>query len=156
MEPNILQGAFATSSLWLGVLLAGAVVLPFLLARLLWRQRRLAPHELQERVDAGLDVLVLDVRNEGEFARCHIADALNVPMPRLRAKLGAADGIGADAKERAVVLVCEDETLSRRAAEKLRRAGFTRVHVLDGGMRGWRADRLPVKPATAMPASRAA
>ena len=136
------------------LLLAGIAVFALFSRKLLRRSRRLTPPEVQERLDAGLGLLVLDVRSREVFARCHIEGAVNVPASGLRRVLSRrADGLPV-AADHAVVVVAESTARAERAADGLRRAGFTRVHVLEGGMRGWQADRLPLADGGGLAAAR--
>ena len=86
------------------------------------------------------DLRVIDVRTPGEFAAGHIAGSYNVPLPELesrRAELHQADS-------GPVVLICKSGRRARAGQAGLRKAGMVEVHVLEGGMDGWRADALPV------------
>lgn len=132
-----------------GVLLAllmfgGALLLATLARAALRRGQRLTPPEVQERLDAGLQMVVLDTRPPELFANGHIATALNVPLPELRGALHGASSILPAEREQLVVVVAETGTCSRRCVDRLRRAGYTRVCVVEGGMQGWCADRLPL------------
>ena len=99
---------------------------------------------MQERIDANMGLLVLDVRGRECFARAHIAGSVNVPANGLRVALSSGGGALPVGSDLPVVVVAGSTAGAERAADRLRRAGFTRVHVLDGGMRGWCADRLPL------------
>ena len=123
-----------------------AALLAFgLVARvLLLRERRLAPPEVQERIDAGLELLVIDVRPRAAFARGHIAGAVNVPLTGLRGALRRRGDALPQQSDHVVVVVADTMRHAERGAERLRRAGFNRVYVVEGGMRGWCADRLPL------------
>ncbi|HET9799984.1 MAG TPA: rhodanese-like domain-containing protein [Gemmatimonadaceae bacterium] len=84
---------------------------------------------------------LLDVRTPAEFETEHIAGAYNVPLdtlaehgPEIRAHVTDP-----------VVLVCRSGQRARRAEEALGAAGMTSLHVLDGGMTAWTAERRPVR-----------
>ena len=82
-------------------------------------------------------VLVLDVRQPGEWRRGHIRGSVNVPLSQLKAKLAKLP------RDRTIVAVCASGHRSAFAARTLRRAGFE-VENLKGGMRGWSRAALPV------------
>jgi rhodanese-related sulfurtransferase len=82
-------------------------------------------------------VLVLDVRQPGEWRRGHIRNAVNVPLAQLKAKLETLP------RDRTIVAVCASGHRSAVAARTLRRAGFE-VENLRGGMHGWSRAALPV------------
>jgi rhodanese-related sulfurtransferase len=84
---------------------------------------------------------LLDVRTPAEFETEHIAGAYNVPLDTL-AEHGAE--IRAHVTD-PVVLVCRSGQRARRAEEALGAAGMTNLHVLDGGMTAWAAERRPVR-----------
>ncbi len=122
-------------------LLAAVVFLPRLVARL-----RLGPtldvDALRARLEAGEDLLVLDVRTPEEFEGelGHIPGAVNVPLDRLA---GALEGLS-ERLERPVAVVCRTDRRSAKAAGLLARAGFRDVHVVRGGMEAWRRAGHPV------------
>jgi rhodanese-related sulfurtransferase len=101
----------------------------------------LTPHELASLVgDLAGGVRLLDVRTAGEFGTAHIRGAYNVPLDSLAEH---ADEIHANVDE-PVVVICQSGQRARKAEAALAAAGMVNLHVLDGGMAGWRAAGLPV------------
>ncbi|MBM7458194.1 rhodanese-like domain-containing protein [Rhodococcus coprophilus] len=100
----------------------------------------LDPIALQELVDAGKNVRVIDVRTPGEFETVHIPGAYNVPLDLLREH---RDEFLAHLDED-IVLVCRSGQRASQAEETLRIAGLCNVHILEGGMTAWDAQGLPV------------
>ena len=100
----------------------------------------LDPIALQELVDAGKNVRVIDVRTPGEFESVHIPGAYNVPLDLLREH---RDEFLTHLDED-VVLVCRSGQRATQAEETLRAAGLCNVHILEGGMTAWDAQGLPV------------
>lgn len=139
------RGFALDQSLLLPVLLLALVFALALLSRLvLRRERRLAPPEVQERIDSGMGLLVLDVRPRSTFAKGHIEGAVNVPLSGLRAALSRrGDALPVGGSDM-VVVVADVTRRAERAADRLRRAGFERVYVMEGGMHSWQQDRLPL------------
>ena len=132
-------------------LLAGVAFLPRLIARL--RERPvLGVEELRRRLDAGEDLLVMDVRTAEDFAgeQGHIAVATNLPLEDLADRL---DELGTD-PQRPVAVVCRTDRRSARAAALLTRRGFTDVHVVRGGMTAWLERGWPVEYEPEQPPSR--
>ena len=82
--------------------------------------------------------LIVDVRNEDEWARGHIADAVLVPLPVLHTRLDAIP------RDRPVILHCQRGSRSAVAAATLDAFGFDDVHELSGGMSAWEAAGHPV------------
>lgn len=86
------------------------------------------------------DVLVLDVREDDEWAAGHINGALHIPLMELPARLGEFT-----AREPAQTLVvCKAGGRSARATAYLAQQGWDVVNLIDG-MMGWeRAGRKMV------------
>ena len=85
--------------------------------------------------DAGM---LLDVRSPQEFELWHIPGALNIPLGKLRARLGEL------AKEKSIFVYCKVGFRSYLAYRLLRQHGFT-VATLSGGtntFRAWHKDRV--------------
>jgi rhodanese-related sulfurtransferase len=90
--------------------------------------------ELQRRLTAGDQVLLLDVRQPDEFASPpeHLPGALNVPLAEL------ADRTPDLARRKQpIVVVCKTDRRSARAATELLAAGLRDLAVLRGGAHGW-------------------
>lgn len=104
---------------------------------------RLAPGELSAQIHSARPPLVLDLRSPEDFLGedGHIDGASLFPFEQLEESLAELRGLEA----RTFVLVCEDERLSRRAAQMLLDAGFAPPKVLAGGMKAWSAEGLPVR-----------
>lgn len=123
-------------------LLALVAFLPRLIGRL--RQKpMLSIPELKQRLDAGEDLLVLDVRSAADFAgeQGHVAGAVNIPLEVLPERLA---GLG-EYEERPIILVCRTDRCSTQAAQLLARQGFADVHVAKGGMTAWKASGFHVE-----------
>lgn len=100
--------------------------------------REFEPAEVQAELEAGR-CLLIDVRNPGEHAREHIADALLCPLPQLDASALPK------AKGRAIILHCQSGMRSRTAFQRLRQAGLKPAGHLKGGIMAWKAAGLPVE-----------
>jgi ArsR family transcriptional regulator len=98
-----------------------------------------AREELLSRIEAGL-VTVLDVRPEDEFARGHVAGALNIPLDELERRLSELP-VG-----REIVAYCRGPycVFAFEAVAALRARGF-HVRRLEDGYPEWKAAGLPVK-----------
>jgi len=86
------------------------------------------------------NALVVDLRPQADFEKGHIPGSRNVQMSQFdpeNKQLAAA-------KSLPVVLVCKAGQTSSGAAARLRKAGFERVYVLDGGIGAWQQADLPL------------
>jgi len=98
--------------------------------------------ELQQRLDAGSELLLLDVRTReectGELG--YLPQATIIPVEQLPERL---DEI-AEWSEKPVAILCRTDVRSGKAARVLLANGFADVHVVTGGMLAWNKAGLPV------------
>lgn len=84
--------------------------------------------------------LVLDVRENTEFASGHIVDAKHIPLAKLAERLNELDKY----KDKPILVNCQRGMRSAKACEILRKAEFKQVNNLQGGLEAWQAAKLPV------------
>jgi uncharacterized membrane protein YdjX (TVP38/TMEM64 family)/rhodanese-related sulfurtransferase len=122
-------------------LLAAVALLPRLVRKLRARPK-LEVLDLKRQLDAGEDVLLLDVRTASEFTGewGHVRDARSLPLEELPQRMDELDGH----KQRPIRLICRTDRRSAQAARLLADAGFTDAQVIRGGMTAWRANGWPV------------
>ena len=85
-------------------------------------------------------VLVFDVREPSEHATGVAKGARLLPLSQLSQR---AKEIPADASQ-PVLLICNTQNRSRKAADSLRQAGWTNVRYVEGGMSEWVRRGWPV------------
>ena len=107
------------------------------------------PDELARRVDGERGPVILDVRNNSEYASEHIPDSLHIPYGDLAGRLGELP------RQRAIATICRGGKRSGLAASILQRAGFEVVHV-GRGVGAWRDGGHPVQSGAAEAAPSAA
>ena len=122
-------------------LLALVAFLPRIIGRLRQKPMLNIP-QLKQRLDAGEDMLLLDVRSAEDFVgeQGHIAQARNISLEDLPDRLVEI----ADYEERPIILVCRTDRRSAKAAQLLTREGFADVHVAKGGMTDWNQNGYPL------------
>ena len=101
--------------------------------------KALRPGELTALVNRD-NALVVDLRPSADFDKGHIPGSKNVQMSQFdpeNKQLAAARSLP-------VVLVCRSGQTAGTAASRLRKAGFERVHILDGGITAWQQADLPL------------
>jgi len=115
-------------------LLAIVGFLPSLISRLR-RGPMMEVFSLKEMLDTKQDILVLDVREPGEFIGelSHISGAINIPLGELATRLNELS----DHQERAIAIICHTDRRSAKAAQFLSKHGYADVHVVSGGMTSW-------------------
>ena len=115
-------------------LLAVVAFLPSLIGKLR-RGAMIDIADLKQRLDAGADVLVLDVRTAQDFVgeQGHIATVTHIPLEELAARLEDIS----EYQERPVIIVCRTDRKSAKAARILAQNGFADVHIARMGMTAW-------------------
>ena len=104
------------------------------------RVRETSIDDIKARLDRGDRFLLIDVREESEYAKDHLPNAIH---------LGRGI-IERDIEERApelntpLVLYCGGGYRSALAADNLQKMGYTNVLSMDGGIRGWRERHFPL------------
>ncbi len=97
--------------------------------------------DLAKRINRNDDFLLVDVRQPDELTSSlgHIRGSVNVPMLSLNTRMPKV----ASNKHREIVLICRSDHRARFAADLLKRAGYTNLKVLEGGMISWNKLGLP-------------
>lgn len=104
------------------------------------RVRETTVDDIKARLDRGDKFLLVDVREESEFAKDHLPGAIHLGkgvierdiethVPEFNAPL---------------VLYCGGGYRSALAADNLQKMGYTNVISMDGGVRGWREKGYPL------------
>ena len=75
--------------------------------------------------------LLLDVREDWEFATCKIDGSTQIPMNTIPARLQELD------EDAEIVCICHHGARSMSVAAFLERNGFTKVTNLSGGIHAW-------------------
>jgi rhodanese-related sulfurtransferase len=81
--------------------------------------------------------LLLDVREDDEWAAGHAEQAVHIPLSQLNARTGELP------TDRTIVCVCHVGGRSAMVTAALNRAGWAALN-LDGGMNAWAAAGLPI------------
>jgi molybdopterin/thiamine biosynthesis adenylyltransferase/rhodanese-related sulfurtransferase len=97
-------------------------------------------HDLEQRLQQGNNVKIIDVREPHEWEIAHIDGAELIPLGSLAARMNELD----TAEE--IVLQCKTGARSMRALELLRTAGFRKVKNLKGGINAWAREVDPSLP----------
>lgn len=87
------------------------------------------------------DAVVLDVRESGDFAGGHIANAKHVPEGQLNDRMRELEKF----KARPVIVACRTGGRALAVAGALRKNGFTEAVALRGGIAAWQQANLPLQ-----------
>jgi len=104
------------------------------------RVRQTNVDEVKAGMDRGQKFVLIDVREESEFARDHLPGAIHL----------GKGVIERDIENRVpepstpLVLYCGGGFRSALAADNLQKMGYSNVLSMDGGIRGWREKQFPL------------
>lgn len=101
--------------------------------------RGISPAQATQLINRS-DAVVIDVRDAGEYAAGHLLNAQHIPLAELDKRLGELDKL----KDKPVILNCQTGGRSASACDILRKAGFTQVHNLEGGIAAWEQAGMPI------------
>ncbi len=91
-------------------------------------------NELKERLDAGEDLNLIDVREEYEYDEQNLGGQL-IPLGELPDRIDEIENL----KDEEVIVQCRSGNRSGKAKVFLESQGFTNVRNLTGGMLAWNA-----------------
>lgn len=134
--PTFVGNHLALSALFVIILLA-LVALEF--GRLLRKYKELTPAGLTLLINRESPLLV-DLSARADFEKMHVPGARHV----LPSQFDPEHKDLAKAKDLPVVVMDKDGRGSDKAAQRLVKAGFTKVYTLGGGVLAWQQAQLPL------------
>jgi rhodanese-related sulfurtransferase len=96
--------------------------------------------EVKAKLDRGEKFLLVDVREESEWAKGHVPGAVHLGKGIIERDIEARVPDPASS----IVLYCGGGYRSALAADNLQKMGYTNVLSMDGGWRGWREKGYPI------------
>jgi rhodanese-related sulfurtransferase len=96
--------------------------------------------EVKQWMDNRQEITLVDVREESEWARGHLAGAVHMGKGIIERDI---EGAFPDKQSR-LVLYCGGGFRSALVADNLQKMGYTNVISMDGGWRGWTEAGFPV------------
>jgi rhodanese-related sulfurtransferase len=104
------------------------------------RVRETNVEEVKKKMDGGGKFVLVDVREESEFAKDHLPGAIHLGKGIIERDIEArVPDLGAE-----IVLYCGGGFRSALAADNLQKMGYTNVISMDGGIRDWREKGYPL------------
>jgi rhodanese-related sulfurtransferase len=95
---------------------------------------------VKTRMDRGEKVLLIDVREESEYAKDHLPGAIHLGKGIIERDIeGRVPELNTE-----VILYCGGGFRSALAADNLQKMGYTNVISMDGGIRDWREKGYPL------------
>ena len=103
----------------------------------------ITPQEVQRRLQAGDKLLLIDVREPGEFQLARIADSELIPMRTVPAELSRLD---AQADDAPLIVFCHHGVRSLNVVHWLREQGVDACQSMAGGIDRWSLEIDPSVP----------
>lgn len=96
--------------------------------------------EVKKRMDRGDKFLLVDVREESEYAKDHLPGAIHMGKGVIERDVEArVPDLNAE-----MILYCGGGFRSALAADNLQKMGYKNVISMDGGIRDWRENNYPL------------
>jgi len=96
--------------------------------------------ETKKRMDAGERFILVDTREDSEWARGHLPGAIHLGRGVIERDVETT----IPDKNATIVLYCGGGFRSALAADNLQKMGYRNVISMDGGWRGWTEANFPV------------
>jgi rhodanese-related sulfurtransferase len=96
--------------------------------------------ETKKRLDASEKIILVDTREDSEWARGHVPGAIHLSKGIIERDIERA----IPDKDAAIILYCGGGFRSALAADNLQKMGYRNVISMDGGWRGWTEAGFPV------------
>jgi rhodanese-related sulfurtransferase len=96
--------------------------------------------EVKQKLDSGEKFMLVDVREESEFAKDHLPGAIHLGKGVIERDIEAR----VPDLNTPLILYCGGGFRSALAADNLQKMGYTNVISMDGGVRGWREKKYPM------------
>jgi rhodanese-related sulfurtransferase len=104
------------------------------------RVRETNVDQVKARMDRGEKFLLVDVREESEYAKDHLPGAIHLGKGVIERDIEAR----VPDPNTEIVLYCGGGFRSALAADNLQKMGYKHVISMDGGIRGWRERKYPL------------
>jgi rhodanese-related sulfurtransferase len=102
--------------------------------------RETTVEKVKAKMDGGEKFVLIDVREESEFAKDHLPEAIHLGKGIIERDIEArVPDLNAE-----IVLYCGGGFRSALAADNLQKMGYKNVISMDGGIRDWREKRYPL------------
>lgn len=101
--------------------------------------KQISPSTLKAMLDSE-PPLLLDVREDWEFATAHLPGSLHIPMAKIPQRHAELE------KNRPIVVICHHGMRSQQVADFLEKKGATDIGNLVGGLDAWSIEIDPQLP----------
>ncbi len=97
------------------------------------KSNKLSQDEAKKLLDSGENIVLIDVRDKGEFAQGHIEGAINIPMAVVSDEIESA----VPNKDQKIFVNCLSGGRSKASCSLIEAKGYTNVHDI-GGVMSWK------------------
>lgn len=104
------------------------------------RIKEVTVDDVKKMMDRGDTFLLIDVREESEYAKDHLSGAIHLGKGVIERDIEQR----VPETDTPLVLYCGGGFRSALAADNLKKMGYTNVLSMDGGIRDWRAKDYPL------------
>jgi rhodanese-related sulfurtransferase len=104
------------------------------------RVRETNVESVKKRLDSGDKFVLVDVREESEYAKDHLPGAIHLGRGVIERDIEAR----VPELNTEMILYCGGGFRSALAADNLQKMGYTNVISMDGGIRDWREKNYPL------------
>jgi len=104
------------------------------------RVHEVSVDDVKAKIDRGEAFLLIDVREESEYAKDHLPGAIHLGKGIIERDIEAR----VPRLDAPVILYCGGGYRSALAADNLQKMGYSNVLSMDGGIRGWREKNYPL------------
>ena len=87
------------------------------------------------------DAVVIDLRDDKEFAEGHITGSRNIPEAKLEDRMRELEKF----KGKPVIVACASGRRAQAVTGQLRKSGYAEAVTLRGGIAGWRQAGMPLE-----------
>lgn len=105
------------------------------------RVRECTVDDVKRKMDAGEKFILVDVREDGEWAADHLPGAIHLGKGVIERDIEKT----IPDTSAPIILYCGGGFRSALAADNLQKMGYTNVISMDGGVRGWREKNFPLQ-----------
>jgi len=91
----------------------------------------ISPELVSEMVEAGENLILLDVREDWEWEKAHLEGAIHIPLSELGQRIDELDS------QSEIIVYCHHGDRSVDGCLLLWERGFRKIRSLTGGIEGW-------------------
>jgi rhodanese-related sulfurtransferase len=104
------------------------------------------PRALNDIIERGKRVHLIDVRTPAEYRAGHAAGAISIPLDQLTPdRIAQRLGDATAGHDSPVYLTCQSGLRAEQAAHRLMHAGIDNLYLVDGGTEAWSKADLPMQ-----------